>query len=160
MTRWLNASLDAERFVRGDRSGAVDLKAILASWRDNQDRFAAAAAGNPQLEAALPISADIDAPARDRNPWRRSKAAGRSKTDWRGRAKELLDRHTAAEKAQESIIKGSTMQQPPADLLISIPSGVRKLVEAALVAARTLAGYKKEGEARQGCPARGAPLPS
>ena len=29
------------------------------SWRDNHDRFAAIANGNPQLEAALPISADI-----------------------------------------------------------------------------------------------------
>jgi hypothetical protein len=51
--------------------------------------------------------------------------------DWRARAKELLDRQAAAEKASESIIQVITMQQPPADLLISIMPGVRKLVEAA-----------------------------
>jgi hypothetical protein len=53
-------------------------------------------------------------------------------TDWRGRGKELLDRRAAAEKASESIIQVFTMQQPPADLLISITPGVRKLVEAAV----------------------------
>ena len=53
-------ALDAERFVRGDHSGATALKATLAS-RNNHDRFAAVARGNPQLEAALPISADIAA---------------------------------------------------------------------------------------------------
>ena len=44
-------------------------------------------------------------------------------TDWRGRAQELLDHQAAAEKASESIIQVFTMQQPPADLLISITSG-------------------------------------
>jgi hypothetical protein len=34
-------------------------------------------------------------------------------------------------KASESMIQVFTMQQPPADLLISITPGVRKLVEAA-----------------------------
>jgi hexosaminidase len=53
--------LDAQRFVQGDRSGATGLEATLASWRSNHDRFAAVARGNPQLEAALPISADIAA---------------------------------------------------------------------------------------------------
>jgi hypothetical protein len=51
---------------------------------------------------------------------------------WNAQAKELLDRQTAAEKASESIIQVVTMQQPPADLLISITPGVRKLVEAAV----------------------------
>jgi hypothetical protein len=52
-------------------------------------------------------------------------------TEWRGRAKELLDRQAAAEKASESIVQVVTMEQPPADLLISITPGIRKLVEAA-----------------------------
>lgn len=51
--------------------------------------------------------------------------------EWRGRAKELLDRQTAAEKASESIIQVFTTQQPRADLLISITPGVRELVAAA-----------------------------
>jgi hypothetical protein len=54
-------------------------------------------------------------------------------TDWRGRAKELLDRQFAKERASESFIEVFTMQQPPADLLISITPGVRKIVEAAVI---------------------------
>src|SRR5262245_3344427 len=36
-------ALDAERFGRGDRSGAAALKANLASWRHNHNRFATVA---------------------------------------------------------------------------------------------------------------------
>ena len=41
-------ALDAERFVRGDHSGAAALKATLAS-RNNHDRFAAVATGEPRV---------------------------------------------------------------------------------------------------------------
>ena len=54
-------ALDAQRFVEGDRSIAAALEATLVSWRDNHGRFAQVARGVPQLEAALPISADIAA---------------------------------------------------------------------------------------------------
>jgi hexosaminidase len=125
--------LDAERFVRGDRSGAAALKATLASWRNNHDRFAAVARGNPPLEAALPISADIAALARIGLDAVAAIEGGQAPgADWCGRAKALLDRQAAAEKASESIIQVLTMQQPPADLLISITPGVRKLMEAAV----------------------------
>jgi hexosaminidase len=125
--------LDAERFVRGDRSGAAALKATLTSWRNNHDRFAAVAKGEPPLEAALPISADIAALAGIGLDAVAAIESGRAPgTDWRGRAKELLDRQAAAEKASESIVQVITMEQPPADLLISITPGVRKLVEAAV----------------------------
>lgn len=54
-------------------------------------------------------------------------------TDWRGRAKELLDRQAAAEKASESTVQVfTTQQQPPADLLISITPGVHELLESAV----------------------------
>jgi hexosaminidase len=53
--------LDAGRFLQVDRSGAAALKASLALWRNNHDRFAAVARGNQKLEAALPISNDIAA---------------------------------------------------------------------------------------------------
>jgi hypothetical protein len=43
----------------------------------------------------------------------------------------VLERQAAAELAPESIVQVFTMQQPPADLLISITPGIRKLVEAA-----------------------------
>ena len=125
--------LDAEGFVRGDRSGAAALKATLTSWRNNHDRFAAVARGKPQLEAALPISADIAALAGIALDAMDAIESGRAPgNDWRRRAKELLDRQAAAEKASENIIGVLTMQQPPADLLISITPGVRKLVEAAV----------------------------
>jgi hexosaminidase len=125
-------ALDAERFVRGDRSDAAALKANLTSWRNNHDRFAKVARGNPKLEAARPISADIaalagiglDAVA----AIERGRAPG---ADWRKRATELLDHQAASEKASESILQVFTMKQPPADLLISITPGLRKLVEAA-----------------------------
>ncbi len=65
--------------------------------------------------------------------------------DWRGRTKELLDRHLAAEQASESAIQIFTGQQPPADLLISITRGVRKLVEAA-VESWTLTGALRLAE--------------
>ena len=122
-------ALDAERFVRGDRSAAAALKATLSSWRNNHDRFAAV----PQLEAALPISADIAAVAGiGLDAVAAVESASAPGTDWRGRANELLDRQAAAEKASESIIQVVTMEQPPADLLISITPGIRTLVEAAV----------------------------
>ena len=126
-------ALDAERFARGERSVAAALKANLASWRNNHDRFAAVAKGKPQLEAALPISADIAALAGIGLDGVAAVESGRAPSaDWRRRAKELLDRQAAAEKASESMIQVVTMEQPPADLLISITPGVRKLVEAAV----------------------------
>jgi hexosaminidase len=126
-------ALDAERFVRGDRSGAAALKANLAARRTNHDRFAAVARGNPQLEAALPISADIAALAGIALDAVEAVESGRAPgTEWRGRAQELLDRQAAATKASASIIQVLTMQQPPADLLISITPGIRTLVEAAV----------------------------
>ena len=94
-------------------------------------RFATVARGNPQLEAALPMSADIAALAGIGLDAVAAIESGRApSTDWRGRAQELLDRQFAAEKASESIVQVVTMQQPPADLLISITPGIRKLVDA------------------------------
>jgi hexosaminidase len=125
--------LDAARFVRGDRSGAAALKATLTSWRNNHDRFATVARGKPKLEAGLPISAGIAALAGVGLDAVAAVESGRAPgADWRGRAKELLNRQAAAEKASESIVQVVTMEQPPADLLISITPGIRKIVEAAV----------------------------
>ena len=126
-------ALDTERFVRGEHSGAAALKATLTSWRNNHILFTKVAKRRPQLEAALPISADIGALA---GIGLDAIAAVESKhppsTDWRDHARGLLDRQAAAEKASESIVQILTMEQPAADLLISITPGVRKLVEAAM----------------------------
>jgi hexosaminidase len=116
-------ALDVERFVGGDRSVAPALEATLISWRDNHGRFARIARGIPQLETALPISADIAALAEIGLDAMAGVVSGR--------AGEVLDRQAAAEKASESIVQVMTMQQPPADLLISITPGIRALVEAA-----------------------------
>jgi hexosaminidase len=94
----------------------------------------AATRGNPKLEAALPISADIAALAGIALDAMAAIETGHAPgTDRRGRAKELLDRQFAKEQASESFIEVFTMQQPPADLLISITPGVRKIVEAAVI---------------------------
>jgi hexosaminidase len=127
--------LDAEQFARGDRSGTAALKATLASWRDNHDRFLAIASSSAQLEVALLISADIAALARMGLDALALVESGRAPdAGWPGHANELLDRQAAAERASESIVQVLTMQQPPADLLISITPGIRKLVEAAVKA--------------------------
>jgi len=58
------------------------------------------------LKAALPISGDIAALAGIALDAIAAIESGRAPdTDWRGRAKELLDRQAAAEKAWESIIQ-------------------------------------------------------
>jgi hexosaminidase len=124
--------LDVDRFARGDRSGAAALKATLTSWRNNHDRFAGVAKGNLKLEAALPISADVSALAAiGLDAVAAIESGNAPSADWRAKAIELLDRQAAAKKASESIVQVVTMQQPPADLLISITPGVRKLVDAA-----------------------------
>ncbi len=120
-------ALDAERFGEGDRSGAAALEATLVSWRDNHGRFANVARGVPQLEVALPISADIAALAEIGL----EALAGIVS----GHAGEILDRQMAAAKASESIVQVLTTQQPAADLLISITPGIRTLVEAAATVA-------------------------
>lgn len=126
-------ALDAERFLRGDHSGAAALKATLTAWRNNHVLFAIVAKGRPELEAALPISADIGTLA---GIGLDAVAAVESEhppsTDWRDRVRQLLDRLAAVEKASESIVQVVTMEQPAADLLISITPGIRKLVEAAV----------------------------
>jgi hexosaminidase len=125
--------LNVERFVQGDRSGAVVLKADLDSWRDNHDRFKAIAGSNPTLEAALPISAEVAALAGIALDAMDAVESGNAPdTRWRQGATALLDRQAVAEKASESIVQVMTMQQPAADLLIGITPGVRKLVEAAM----------------------------
>src|SRR4029453_4462809 len=126
-------ALDAERFVRGDRSGAAALKATLTSWRDNHERVAAVATGEAPRGGRAADFRRYRRAGRGRPGGRRGdRERACAGADWRGRAKELLDAQAAAEKASQSIVQVVTMQQPPADLLISITPGIRKLVEAAV----------------------------
>jgi hypothetical protein len=66
--------------------------------------------------------------------------ATRRSTGGKGQGEGDIDCQAAAEKASESIIQVVTMQQPPADLLISITPGIRTLVEPAMFALRALIG--------------------
>ena len=128
----LRFRMSVERFVSGDRSGVAALKAELRSWQDNHERFRVAARDRPLLEVALPISADVSALStiglEAITAIERGKAPG---TNWRTRAKDVLDRQAAAERASSGMLEVATMEQPPADLLISITPGVRMLAEAA-----------------------------
>ena len=129
--------LDVERFLRGDRSGAAALKETLRNWLNLHDRFSRVAKGRPMLEAALPISADIAELAYIGLNAVDTIQGGRGlDIEWPRRARKVLDRQAAAEKASENIIQVLIMPQPAADLLISITPGVRKLVEAAASAGR------------------------
>ncbi len=129
----LRFQLDVERFVRGDRAGAGALAATLAAWRGNHERFAAVAKGRPKLEAALPVSADVAALAALGLDAIAAIASGSvPAADWCARARELLVRQDAAERASAGIVEVLTVAQPPADLLIRIASGIRELVAAAV----------------------------
>jgi hexosaminidase len=93
----------------------------------------AVAKGNPKLEAALPISADIAALAGIGLDAAAAVESGRApSTDWRGRTMNSLIARLRPKRASESMVQVVAMEQPPADLLVSITPGVRKLVEAAV----------------------------
>lgn len=122
---------DAQDFVSSG-TGAGDLKRRLTRWRDNHDRFAAAARGRPVIEAALPISADIAALSRaGLDAIEAAKRGTLLPTERRQEIAALLDRQQQWENASRSIVAVvMAKEQPPADLLIAIVPGVRILVDA------------------------------
>lgn len=122
---------DAQDFVTAGM-GAADLKRRLSQWRDNHDRFAAAATGHPALAAAIPVSADIAALARAGLDAIEAAERGTPlSAERRQEIAALLDRQQQWEEASRSIVAVVTAkEQPPADLLIAITPGVRILVDA------------------------------
>ena len=122
----------AVRAARGDLSDIAALRTQLAAWAENDPAFAAIATGKPDLEAALPISAEVAAVAR----------VGLAALDALEARKPLtaeVAAHDAAILAQAEKESAASARplfvfftpQPPADLFVSITPAVRKLYDAA-----------------------------
>lgn len=123
---------DVRRLVSGDHASALKVRARLQAWVDNDARFEEAARGNPELEAALPVSKEV---------------AGLAKVGLDLLAA-LTSAHPLSAEAQQRAVAAVTQAQreadasarpifvfvrpqPPADLLISITPSVRLLLDAA-----------------------------
>jgi hexosaminidase len=125
----------ARRLAEGDRSLAPELSRQLEAWRDNDALFAAAARGRPGLEAALPVSADIAVLAQAGLDAVDALQAGRPMTaEALARAEAALDKAAKAEAASARPIFAFMRPQPPADLIIAITPGIRRLVVGASAA--------------------------
>ncbi|MBS0361086.1 MAG: family 20 glycosylhydrolase [Proteobacteria bacterium] len=125
----------AARAARGEFAEAAAMRAQLSAWAENDPAFAAIAQGKPDLEAALPASAEVAAVARvglaaldalqARTPLPADQAA-----------------HDAAilEKAEKEAAASArplfvfVTPQPPGDLIVSITPAVRRLYDAATTA--------------------------
>jgi hypothetical protein len=83
----------------------------LSQLRKVFARFAGVAKGHPKLEAALPISADVSALAAIGLDAVAAIESGKAvKADWWAKAKALLDRQAAAEKASKGIVQVVTVR--------------------------------------------------
>lgn len=120
---------DAKAYAAGDRSGAESLKARLVAWRANDAAFRAVAKGRGELEAALPISADIAELADVALAAIAAREAGQALDPAvKARAEAVLARAEAFEVASAKPLFAFMGKQPPADLIIKITPGVRALV--------------------------------
>jgi hexosaminidase len=120
----------AKRLAGGERSVIPELRAQLQTWAANAPRFAQAAPGHPDLEAALPVNGEVAAlvaiglealTAIDRG----EPAAGPPQ------AAERLTRAVAAQAATDRPIFAFLAKPPPADLLIAIAPAIDILLKAA-----------------------------
>ncbi|NTZ86848.1 beta-N-acetylhexosaminidase [Burkholderia metallica] len=129
---------DVQRLVNGDRSRAAPLEAQLRIWRDNPTLYRDAAAGRPELEAALPVSDDLAEMARGGLAAIEALRNGQTlPADAAARVAAVLDRAAAAEQASSTYLRSAMMAQPPADLIVTIAPGIRALVKAAAPASGT-----------------------
>jgi hexosaminidase len=122
----------ARRFAAGDRLVEPELRAQLAVWRDNDARFAAAAKGNAMLEPALPVSADLKALAEaglqaldtiDHHvPLANSDVAA---------AQSLVAATLQTEAATDKPLLSFLAPRPPADMVITLGSGIQTLLHTA-----------------------------
>ena len=123
---------DAKAFAGGDRGSAAALRAQLTLWRDNDPRFAAVAKGRPLLEAALPTSKAIAELATFALEALHAVETGAALAPEKlAAAREALGKAEAYEAASSRPVFTFMRGQPPADLIIVIAPGVRRLVEAA-----------------------------
>lgn len=129
---------DVQRLVSGDRSRAAPLGAQLRIWLDNETLYRDAAVGRPELEAALPVSADLAEMARGGLAALASLRSGQPlSADVTAHTVAVLDRAAAARQASSTYLRSAMMAQPPADLIITIEPGIRALVSAATSAGGT-----------------------
>ncbi|WP_293382082.1 family 20 glycosylhydrolase [Phenylobacterium sp.] len=128
----LRFELAARRLAAGDRAALPVLRAQLRIWAANAPRFAEAARGHPDLEAALPVNADVAALS----------AAGLDALDAiehgqalgpgaRQQAAPLLARALAEHEATSRPVFAFLAKRPPADLIVAIAPAVEILVKAA-----------------------------
>ena len=122
----------AERLATGDLTELAAVRAQLELWRSNHARFVQAAMGRPLLEAALPTSAqlselaDVGLAALAAIERKGSLPAAELQ-----RADAALAHAAALEAASSRPIFALMLPRPPADLIIAITPGLRRLVEAA-----------------------------
>jgi hexosaminidase len=128
----LRFSAAARRLAAGDHNATSALRAQLNIWAANAPRFAAAAAGHPDLEAALPANADIAALAKAGLDALDAIESGASLTaEARSRARPLLDRLMAERAASSRPIFAFLAKPPPGDLISAIAPTVADLVAVA-----------------------------
>jgi hexosaminidase len=122
---------DARRLAAGDAAAAPALRAQLQRWRDNAPKFADAARGHPDLEAALPVSADV-ATLADIGLKSLDAIADHRPLDPEARAQgaAALDRAAKSAAASARPVFAFLQPQPPADLWIAIAPAVGVLFAA------------------------------
>lgn len=119
----------ARAFIKGDRSIAPYLTHSLEIWRDNDTLFAPAAHGRPELEAALPVAAEIATLAQSGlDAVAAIEAKQPMAADALTRARAALEKAKMAEAASA---RTYAQPLPPADLIIAITGGIGLLVDAA-----------------------------
>ena len=126
---------DVKRLVGGDASAAPAVRAVLTRWRDNDARFAAIAAGSPDLEAGKPASADVAALAGDGLEALDAIAAHRPlSAEAQARAAQAIDKAKRFEAASSRPLFAFMRPQPPGDLIVIIAPAIDLLVDAARAA--------------------------
>lgn len=122
----------AKRAAAGDAADRAAVRADFAVWSANHARLVAVAHDHPAVREPLPISADIAEMAAVGTAALDALEAGKPLApDVAARAKTVLDRADAFEAASARPIFSFFGKRPPADLIIMVTPGVRRLVEAA-----------------------------
>ncbi|HZZ68232.1 MAG TPA: family 20 glycosylhydrolase [Phenylobacterium sp.] len=123
---------DVQRLVAGDLSAAPAIRARLTAWRDNAGPFAQVAQGHPDLEAALPISAEVTTLSGLGLDLMDSLAAKRPLPEAvRDRAIVALTQAKHEADASARPMFAFVRTQPPADLIVAIAPGIDRLFQAA-----------------------------
>ncbi|WP_374533276.1 beta-N-acetylhexosaminidase [Phenylobacterium sp.] len=122
----------ADRAAMGDAEARAAVRADFEAWSANHRRIAALAKDHPAVREALPVSADIaEMAAVGALALDALEAGAPLAPETAARARTVLDRAEAFEAASARPIFSFFGKRPPADLIIMVTPGVRRLVEAA-----------------------------